>query len=1037
MKSNHPTRATKPPRPNPIRLTRLTLLTILLLTASCSTWWESKGPYDTDPLEPNEALKSFQLVEGFKIEIFAAEPEVVSPVELAFDENGNAYVAEMLDYPFDPKQGTPPRSRIRYLEDTNGDGRIDRATIFADHLLQVTSVLPWKGGVLATSAPDILYLKDTDGDHKADLREVWFTGFETHTVSPESRITNLRFGIDNWIYAANNGRPGEITSPKWPDHAPVLVRGYDVRFHPIKGEFEPAAGPTQFGMSFDEWGNRFLSQNTIHLRHAVLPARYVLANRFFTPRSMLQYIPNDNPSESWIYPLTKPQQWRVERTEARQERYDETQPGRKELVGGHFTAATGATAYLGDAFPAEFLGNIFVADANGNLVHRDILKPSGATFLAERWPAGRELLASSDVWFRPVNFANAPDGNLYILDFYREYIEEPASIPESIKQRLQLNFYRGDDRGRIYRLAPAEQSSSRGLQAGLGEASIQMLVTTLEHPNGWHRLAAQRLLLERQDAATVPLLEKLALASDSPLGRLHALWTLEGLSALKPEHIAAALKDQHPEIRRHAIRMAEAFLPEMSSAVLARVDDPDPKVRFQLLLTLGRIPGNEKPLARLAAEHVNDPWFRAAALLSLPDRPLQILTRLLNSHGEFFDKPADDVAPQENPADGRRALLSGLASVLGVRRNLDELRMFLITLDGSRPLQPAPWRSALLTGLAGGLAIEGGRGLRVPSVAPILGRFLNDPNEQVRDAAFAAAPYFHLPGLVHDALAAAASEELPIERRERAVRFLRGGDFSAVAPALGKILASPSPQDLKVAAVMTLSEFDDPAVPELLLAGWEGYSPAVSARAAEVMLRNRNWAGALLDAVEQGKIRPAGIDPVARIRLTQHPDAAVRERAARLLQSEVRDRAQVIAAYRDVLDLPSDLARGRRVFEKHCANCHLARGERGRIGPDLSGINNRSKEELLTHILDPSFEIQPNYTNYLVVGKDGRIYDGLLTGETGHAVTLRGEYEDVTILRKDIEQIRASDVSLMPEGLEADLDHQSLADVIAYLRAGL
>jgi putative membrane-bound dehydrogenase-like protein len=1018
---------------------RLALLALLLLAASCATWWESKGPYDTDPQEPAAALKSFQIVEGFQLELFASEPEVVDPVEMAFDENGNAYVAEMLDYPFDPKEGTPPRSRIRYLEDTNGDGRIDKATIFADQLLQLTSVLPWKGGVLATSAPDILYLKDTDGDHKADLREVWFTGFETK-VSPESRVTNLRFGIDNWIYAANNGRPGEITSPKWPDHAAVIVRGYDVRFHPLTGVLEPAAGPTQFGMSFNEWGDRFVSQNTIHLRHAVLPAQYVLASRFFTPPSMLQYIPQDNPSESWVYPLTKPQQWRVERTEARQERYEETQPGRKELVGGHFTAATGATAYVGDAFPAEFRGNDFVADANGGLVHRDILKPSGATFLAERWPADRELLASTDVWFRPVNFANAPDGNLYILDFYREYIEEPASIPESIKQRLQLDFYRGDDRGRIYRLGPSEASSARSLQAGLGEASMQMLVTTLAHPNGWHRLAAQRLLLERQDSAAVPLLEKLAATSASPLGRLHALWTLEGLSALKPAHVAAALQDQHPEIRRHAIRLAEAFLPELASAVLARVDDPDPKVQFQLLLTLGRIPGNERPLARLAAGHVNDPWFRSAALLSLPERPLQVLTRLLNTHAEFFDAPADQPGDTPAPAgttDGRRSFLNGLASVLGAHRNLDELRMFLITVDGSRALRPAAWRSALLAGLANGLAIEGGRGLRVPSVAPILGRLLNDPSDEVRDAAFDAAPYFHLPAMVQDALAAAASEELPVERRERAVRFLRGGEFAAVAAALGKILTSPSPQSLQAAAVTTLAAFDDPAVPELLLAGWEGYSPAVRARAAEAMLRNRAWAGVLLDAVEGENVQPAAIDPVARIRLTQHPDPAVRERAVRLLRAEVRDRAEVIEAHRDVLGLAADLGRGRRVFDERCANCHLARGERGRIGPDLSGINNRSKEELLTHILDPSFEIQPNYTNYIVVGKDGRVYDGLLTGESANSVTLRGEYEDVTIPRNDIEQIRASAVSLMPEGLEADLDHQALADVIAYLRAGL
>jgi putative heme-binding domain-containing protein len=254
---------------------------------------------------------------------------------------------------------------------------------------------------------------------------------------------------------------------------------------------------------------------------------------------------------------------------------------------------------------------------------------------------------------------------------------------------------------------------------------------------------------------------------------------------------------------------------------------------------------------------------------------------------------------------------------------------------------------------------------------------------------------------------------------------------------LSKILNSPSPQELQSAAVATLAYFDDPETPAILLAGWQGYSPAVRARAAEALLGKRDWAGALLDAVEKGTIRAGAIDPVSRIRLTQYPEAAVREKAARLLAAEVRDRAQVIEAHRDVTALPTDLSRGRVVFEEHCAQCHLARADRGRIGPDLSGINNRSKEELLTHILDPSFEIQPNYTNYLVVAKDGRVFDGLLIGETAHTVTLRGEYNDVTIPSEAIEQIRPSEVSLMPEGLEQDLDHQQLADVIAYLRAGL
>ena len=171
-------------------------------------------------------------------------------------------------------------------------------------------MFPWKGGVFATSAPDILYLKDTNGDHQADVKEVWYTGFDTD-VSPEARITNLRWGLDNWIYAANNGRPGRITSPQFPDFAPVYVRGGDFRFQPATGKFEPAAGPTQFGMSFDAWGNRFVTQNTIHLRHVVLPGRYLRLNPYYAPESALHYVPGDDPGNSIIHPLTRPQQWRI------------------------------------------------------------------------------------------------------------------------------------------------------------------------------------------------------------------------------------------------------------------------------------------------------------------------------------------------------------------------------------------------------------------------------------------------------------------------------------------------------------------------------------------------------------------------------------------------------------------------------------------------------------------------------------------------------------------------------------------------------
>ena len=233
-----------------MELKRVWVSAVLLLAAAtgCSL---APGPDHTDPLAPQEALQSFQIVEGFAIELFASEPLVADPVEIAFDENGAAFIAEMYDYPFDPAAGETPRSGVRLLRDSDGDGVADRSTVFARDLRNVTSVLPWKGGLFVTAAPDILYLKDLDGDDEADLRECWYTGFNDQ-VSSETRITNLRLGLDNWIYAGNSAHQGTITSPRLPDHAPVLVRGFDFRFHPVTGRFEPAGGPTQFGSSFNE-----------------------------------------------------------------------------------------------------------------------------------------------------------------------------------------------------------------------------------------------------------------------------------------------------------------------------------------------------------------------------------------------------------------------------------------------------------------------------------------------------------------------------------------------------------------------------------------------------------------------------------------------------------------------------------------------------------------------------------------------------------------------------------------------------------------
>ena len=253
-------------------MTSMTSRILLVILAFALTACTNKSSPEQLAYTAEQSLAAMQFSEDFHAEIFLKEPQVMSPVEMVWDEDGRLYVAEMLDYPDDPPPGKPARSRIRMLEDVDGDGKYEKATIFAEQVLEVSGLLPWKGGLFVTSAPDILWMKDDNGDGKADTKKVLYTGFPK--VNPEARITNLRYGLDNWIYAANNGNDGKITAPDQPNHPPVLIRGADFRFHPVTGEFEAASGPAQFGSSFDEWGNQFICNNTQHIRHVILPMHY-------------------------------------------------------------------------------------------------------------------------------------------------------------------------------------------------------------------------------------------------------------------------------------------------------------------------------------------------------------------------------------------------------------------------------------------------------------------------------------------------------------------------------------------------------------------------------------------------------------------------------------------------------------------------------------------------------------------------------------------------------------------------------------------
>jgi putative membrane-bound dehydrogenase-like protein len=975
---------------------------------------DQPGVAPTGPLSPKEELATFRVPKGFRVELVASEPEVIDPVAMAFDEQGRLYVAEMIGYPNEGVgEGKISSGRIKMLEDRDGDGHFRKATLFAEGLRFPTGVMPWKGGLLVANAPDIVYLEDTDGDGKADRSRVLYSGFGLKNI--QQLINGLQWGLDNWVYGVAGGNGGTITSPENPRMPAVGLNGRGVRFHPeTPGSLEPTSGGGQYGLAADQWQRWFTSTNSQHLRHIVLPDHYLRRNPSLPVSAVTLDIP-DHGAACQLHRISPFEGWRVERTKRRNDGPDAQRFPSTELVaGGYVTSACSVACYTAELFPAEYRGSTYVCDPANNLVHRDVLEPRGATFSAKRGESDCEFLASTDTWFRPVCLTIGPEGALYVLDFYREVIETPLSLPDDIKKSLNLQSRK---RGRIWRVVPESYRRDRDVSAKpksvLPKATAVELVKHLEDRNSWWRLTAQRLLVERQDKEAVKPLEKLAREGQFAPGRAHALWTLHGLNALDDGLIERALKDTEPGVREQALRLCDERLAKSESlrkAVLALVDDPSPMVRFQLAFTLGQAESPElvAALAKLARKDAADPWTQTAILSSASHKAPALLEALAHDRGITAD-----------PSPAHLQFLTRLAA-LSAGQTDDDLARALALLDG--PDSNVAWSAALLSGI--------GQGLQARSRP--LARLWEEPPARLKEAVANAMPIFERAGKT------ARDEKAALPDRIAAARLLGVGPLALAAPILQELLAAQNPADLQLAAVRSLAQHDGAKVSSALLSNWSGYSPGVRREVLEAILARPDRVAFLLDEIDAKKVAPGQIEPARREQLRKHPDAKLRERAQRLLAGATTpDRRKVVDEYSAALELKADAGRGKAIFRKTCATCHRLDNEGTEVGPDLVAVlRNKSREQLLNDILDPSREVDPRYLNYLVTTRDGRTYTGMIAAETASSITLRrAEKAEDTLLRSRIEEITATTKSVMPEGLEAQLSRQDLADVIAYLQA--
>ncbi|MGE3312330.1 MAG: PVC-type heme-binding CxxCH protein, partial [Limisphaerales bacterium] len=476
--------------------------------------------YDTPPPKtPEEALAAFRVADGLRVELVASEPVVVDPVSFDWGADGRFWVVEMRDYPL----GTDGKGKVggvvKVLNDQDADGFFESATVFLDELPFPSSVMAWRKGVLVSAAPDLFYAEDTDGDGRADRREVILTGF--HPGNQQHRFNGFEWGLDGWIHVANGDSGGKVRSRA--GGVPISISGRDIRFRPETGEFETVSAQTQYGRRRDDWGDWFGNNNPTWLWQVTVPEHYLKRNPRLAVKRVSKVLAN-YPDSTRVYPASAAQ----------------VRPNQPWSL-NHVTSGCSPCPYRDDLLGPAFDTSVFICEPVHNVVHREVLSPDGSVWSSHRAPdeLEREFLASTDNWFRPVTARTGPDGALYVADMYRLVLEHPEWISPEMQARVDLRA--GQDRGRIYRVIPV--GVSRRAVPDLSRLHGRALVAAMDTPNGWQRDRVQQRLIEEGGAGgVVEALESLLGLAHAPRVRVQALSTLGLLDRLNPASLQRALR---------------------------------------------------------------------------------------------------------------------------------------------------------------------------------------------------------------------------------------------------------------------------------------------------------------------------------------------------------------------------------------------------------------------------------------------------------------------------------------------------------------
>ncbi len=931
-------------------------------------------------LDPEETVRRFTVPDGFEVQLFAAEPDIANPIAMAFDERGRLWIVECFEYPKGAAPGTKPRDRIRILEDSDGDGRADKFTVFADGLNLATGIALGDGGVYVGAAPDFLFLRDTDGDDHADSREVLLTGFgreDTHEL-----LNTFTWGPDGWLY----GLHGVFTHSK--------INGIEMnaavwRYQPRTRAFEIFAEGTSnpWGLDFDSHGSSFLTACVIpHLFHIIPGGRYIR-----------QAGQNQNP---YLYGELKEISDHLHHAESG-------------------WAHAGCVVLEGELWPRDLRGSVIFGSIHGTSIKRDVLSRNGSSFRASHAP---DFLRSGDKNFRPVHQEIGPDGAIYVIDWHDQWPCHQAPPDAWDKEH-----------GRVYRIA--RQGAKPPPPVDYGKMSNAELVEQLASPNPYVHRTARRLLAERQARSVAPALEEILLSKQSgrsDLLDLRALWSLYGVGGFDDDLAEKLLGHANPWVRAWTVRLLgePGKVSERLRGQITRLAETDPNadVRLAIAATCQR-------LDAAAAVPVLEQLALCDADAGDPAIPLMIWFAYQRSVAEHREETLDWLRANAagHPMVTREILPRVMRRLVatGKPEDLDACLHFVTSVDD------AAVRRAALEGLVAGLE---GRRVEPPEAwARVRGALFESRDPNVRRLGQRLGASFRDSAAVHQAEKIAADRAKPAAERAEALRSIATARLADSLQPLEDLFVSDSPPELRREVLRALASYDNPQIPRFVLERWESLPDSLREDALQLLTGRRDWADALLSAMAAGKIPHDALSAPAAQRI-----AALRDKAliAKLEKTWGTIRAQtpaeidaLIKRMRGVVAAaPGNARNGGAVFEKKCMVCHKFDGKGNDVGPDITGAD-RSVEYLLINILDPNRVVGQPYYTHVVATKSGRVLTGKLVSDTPQAITLQGENNKIDIIpRDDIDEHAVKNMSVMPEGLPKDMSDQEFRDMIEFLR---